>query len=134
MQAEVLLHTQQTATPHASVQYWRVCQVEELYDLPFMDLVYRAAQVHREHFNPNEIQLSSLLSIKTGGCPEDCAYCPQSAHYDTGVEKQALLQIEDIVPKPKSPKSAVRAVFAWALLGVAHTNATWTNSPKSSLR
>ena len=91
MQAEVLLHTQQAATPHASVQYWRVCQVEELYDLPFMDLVYRAAQVHREHFNPNEIQLSSLLSIKTGGCPEDCAYCPQSAHYDTGVEKQALL-------------------------------------------
>ena len=104
MQAEVLLHTQQTATPHASVQYWRVCQVEELYDLPFMDLVYRAAQVHREHFNPNEIQLSSLLSIKTGGCPEDCAYCPQSAHYDTGVEKQALLQIEDIVAKAKIAK------------------------------
>ena len=104
MQAEVLLHTQQAATPHASVQYWRVCQVEELYDLPFMDLVYRAAQVHREHFNPNEIQLSSLLSIKTGGCPEDCAYCPQSAHYDTGVEKQALLQIEDIVAKAKIAK------------------------------
>ncbi len=104
MQAEVLLHTQQTATPHASVQYWRVCQVEELYDLPFMDLVYRTAQVHREHFNPNEIQLSSLLSIKTGGCPEDCAYCPQSAHYDTGVEKQALLQIEDIVAKAKIAK------------------------------
>ena len=104
MQAVVLLHTQQAATPHASVQYWRVCQVEELYDLPFMDLVYRAAQVHREHFNPNEIQLSSLLSIKTGGCPEDCAYCPQSAHYDTGVEKQALLQIEDIVAKAKIAK------------------------------
>ena len=104
MQAEVLLHTQQAATPHASVQYWRVCQVEELYDLPFMDLVFRAAQVHREHFNPNEIQLSSLLSIKTGGCPEDCAYCPQSAHYDTGVEKQALLQIEDIVAKAKIAK------------------------------
>ena len=104
MQAEVMLHTQKTATPHASAQYWRVCQVEELYDLPFMDLVYRAAQVHREHFNPNEIQLSSLLSIKTGGCPEDCAYCPQSAHYDTGVEKQALLQIEEIVAKAKIAK------------------------------
>ena len=104
METEVLLHTPNKATPHASVQYWRVCQVEELYDLPFMDLVYRAAQVHREHFNPNEIQLSSLLSIKTGGCPEDCAYCPQSAHYDTGVEKQALLQIEDIVAKAKIAK------------------------------
>ena len=104
MQAEVMLHTQKTATPHASAQYWRVCQVEELYDLPFMDLVFRAAQVHREHFNPNEIQLSSLLSIKTGGCPEDCAYCPQSAHYDTGVEKQALLQIEEIVAKAKIAK------------------------------
>ena len=69
METEVLLHTPNKATPHASVQYWRVCQVEELYDLPFMDLVYRAAQVHREHFNPNEIQLSSLLSIKTGGVP-----------------------------------------------------------------
>ena len=104
METEVLLHTPNKATPHASVQYWRVCQVEELYDLPFMDLVYRAAQVHREHFNPNEIQLSSLLSIKTGGCPEDCAYCPQSAHYDTGVEKQALLQVEDIVAKAKIAK------------------------------
>ena len=104
METEVLLHTPNKATSHASVQYWRVCQVEELYDLPFMDLVYRAAQVHREHFNPNEIQLSSLLSIKTGGCPEDCAYCPQSAHYDTGVEKQALLQIEDIVAKAKIAK------------------------------
>ena len=104
METEVLLHTPNKATPHASVQYWRVCQVEELYDLPFMDLMYRAAQVHREHFNPNEIQLSSLLSIKTGGCPEDCAYCPQSAHYDTGVEKQALLQVEDIVAKAKIAK------------------------------
>ncbi|UOO88748.1 biotin synthase BioB [Vitreoscilla massiliensis] len=104
MQSEVILHTPNNATPHASAQYWRVCQVEELYDLPFMDLVFRAAQVHREHFNPNEIQLSSLLSIKTGGCPEDCAYCPQSAHYDTGVEKQALLQIEEIVAKAKIAK------------------------------
>lgn len=104
MQTPVVLHPQSSVKPHAQAQYWRVCQVEELFDLPFMDLVFRAAQVHREHFNPNEIQLSSLLSIKTGGCPEDCAYCPQSAHYDTGVEKQALLQVEDIVAKAKIAK------------------------------
>ena len=59
-------------------------EVLKLYDLPFMDLIHRAQQTHRAHFDPNAIQLSSLLSIKTGGCPEDCAYCPQSAHHDTG--------------------------------------------------
>ena len=59
-------------TPHPTAQYWRKCQVEELFDLPFMDLVFRAAEIHRQHFDPNAIQLSTLLSIKTGGCAEDC--------------------------------------------------------------
>ena len=92
-------------TPHPTAQYWRKCQVEELFDLPFMDLVFRAASVHREHFNPNAIQLSTLLSIKTGGCAEDCEYCPQSARYDTGVEKQEMLDVEYIVEKAKIAKA-----------------------------
>lgn len=88
-------------TPHPQAEYWRVCQLEELFAMPFLDLVFQAASVHRQHFHAQEIQLSSLLSIKTGGCPENCHYCPQSAHYDTGVQKQALLSVEDIVAKAK---------------------------------
>lgn len=95
----------QTPKLHAQTQYWRVCQLEELFALPFLDLVFRAAQVHREHFNSHEIQLSSLLSIKTGGCPENCAYCPQSAHHNTGVAKEELLSVEYIVEKAKIAKS-----------------------------
>ena len=77
-------------TPHPSVEYWSVCKVEALFETPFLELVYRAAQVHREHFNPGAIQLSTLMSIKTGGCPEDCGYCPQSARYQTGVKSQQI--------------------------------------------
>ncbi|KGQ41834.1 biotin synthase BioB [Gallibacterium anatis] len=91
-------------TPHPSVEYWSVCKVEALFETPFLDLIYRAAQVHREHFNPQAIQLSTLMSIKTGGCPEDCGYCPQSARYQTGVQKEELLDIEDIVAKAKIAK------------------------------
>lgn len=99
------LKPHQTPKLHAQTQYWRVCQLEELFALPFLDLVFRAAQVHREHFNSREIQLSSLLSIKTGGCPENCAYCPQSAHHNTGVAKEELLSVEYIVEKAKIAKS-----------------------------
>ena len=65
---------------------WRKDEVEALFALPFNDLLFRAHTTHRAHFNPNEVQISTLCSIKTGGCPEDCAYCPQSAQYDTGVK------------------------------------------------
>ncbi|AUI66407.1 MULTISPECIES: biotin synthase BioB [Glaesserella] len=92
-------------TPHPTAQYWRKCQVEELFAMPFMELVFKAAQVHREHFNPQEIQLSTLLSIKTGGCPEDCEYCPQSARYDTGLERQTILEIDEIVEKARIAKA-----------------------------
>lgn len=92
-------------TPHATAQYWRKCQVEELFELPFMELVFKAAQVHREHFNPQEIQLSTLLSIKTGGCPEECEYCPQSARYDTGLERQTMLDVEEILKKARIAKA-----------------------------
>lgn len=70
---------------------WPVDAVAALFELPFNDLIFRAQQVHREHFDANEVQLSTLLSIKTGGCEEDCGYCPQSVHYDTGVEATKLL-------------------------------------------
>lgn len=75
-------------------QLWSLPAVEALFNLPFNDLLFQAQQIHREHFNPNEVQLSTLLSIKTGGCPEDCAYCPQSVHFETGVEASKLLDIE----------------------------------------
>lgn len=100
----VALRRQAPLTAHATVQYWRKCQVEDLFDLPFLDLVFQAACVHRQHFDANKIQLSTLLSIKTGGCPEDCEYCPQSAHYQTGVEKSTLLDIATIVEKAKIAK------------------------------
>ncbi|HYA04840.1 MAG TPA: biotin synthase, partial [Xanthobacteraceae bacterium] len=64
---------------------WTRDEVRALFDLPFPELMFRAQSVHRQNFEPTEVQISTLLSIKTGGCPEDCAYCPQSARYDTGV-------------------------------------------------
>jgi len=76
---------------------WAVADVEALFALPFNDLLFRAQQVHREHFNPNAVQLSTLLSIKTGGCAEDCGYCPQAARYHTGVENQETLSVEAVV-------------------------------------
>ena len=78
------------ATP-APAPRWPIADVAALFELPFNDLIYRAQQVHREHFDANELQLSTLLSIKTGGCEEDCGYCPQSVHFDTGVEAGKLL-------------------------------------------
>lgn len=86
------------------VERWSKTQIAELFKLPFMDLLFRAQQVHRENFTANQVQLSSLLSIKTGACPEDCAYCPQSAHYDTGLEKEKLLPIPEIVEAAKAAK------------------------------
>ena len=78
-------------------QRWTVAAVEALLAAPFGDLIFRAQQVHRQHFAANEVQLSTLLSIKTGGCPEDCGYCPQAARYHTGVENQALMTVEEVV-------------------------------------
>ncbi len=80
----------------AQNERWALADIEALMNLPFNDLMFKAQTVHREHFNANEVQLSSLLSIKTGGCPEDCGYCPQSAHYDTGVEASKLLDVEAV--------------------------------------
>lgn len=75
----------------AVAKRWSVNAVEALLNLPFNDLLWQAQQVHRQHFDPNEVELATLLSVKTGGCPEDCGYCPQSVHYDTGVKAEKLM-------------------------------------------
>jgi biotin synthase len=72
---------------------WSLPEVEALFALPFMDLIFHAQRVHREHQVPNTVQMSTLLSIKTGACPEDCKYCPQSVHYDTGLDRETLLEV-----------------------------------------
>jgi biotin synthase len=82
-----------------------VTDVLGLFGLPFTELVYRAAAVHRGHFDPSEIQLSTLLSVKTGGCPEDCAYCPQSRRYATGVQDEEILPLEQVVVSAKAAKA-----------------------------
>jgi len=76
---------------------WRVADIVALYELPFNDLLFRAQQTHREHFDANAVQLSTLLSIKTGGCEEDCAYCPQSVHHDTGLAADKLMAVDDVL-------------------------------------
>ena len=83
-----------------------VDEVEALFRLPFSDLLYRAQQVHREHFDPNQVQLSTLLSIKTGGCSEDCGYCPQSAFHSTGVENSKMLQLDEVVQAARAAQQA----------------------------
>lgn len=85
---------------------WQRAEVEALFSLPFNDLLFKAQSIHRAHFNPNEVQVSTLCSIKTGACPEDCAYCPQSARYDTGLEKEKLMAIEAVVNEAKEAKAA----------------------------
>ncbi|WP_410815301.1 biotin synthase BioB [Paraburkholderia sp.] len=84
---------------------WRTDEIEALYALPFTDLLYRAQAIHRLHFDANEVQLSTLLSIKTGGCAEDCGYCPQSSHFDTGVAATKLLPLEQVLDAAKSAKA-----------------------------
>jgi biotin synthase len=76
---------------------WTIEEVRDLFAMAFNDLLFMAASVHRRHFDPNKVQLSRLISIKTGSCPEDCKYCPQSAHYDTGLDKEALMQVEAVL-------------------------------------
>ncbi|NWO08315.1 MAG: biotin synthase BioB [Alteromonadaceae bacterium] len=83
---------------------WTLKEARELFSLPFNDLLFRAQTVHREHFDPNEVQVSTLLSIKTGACPEDCKYCPQSGHYNTDLEKEKLLEIEKVVGEARAAR------------------------------
>jgi biotin synthase len=94
------------AVQAADAQRWSVAGIEALFRLPFADLLYRAQQVHREHFDPNAVQLSTLLSIKTGGCSEDCGYCPQSAFHSTGVENRRMLDVAEVVRAARAAQAA----------------------------
>ena len=94
-----------TQQPAASIaDKWSVAEVEALYDLPLMDLLYRAQQVHREHFDANEIQRSTLISVKTGGCSEDCGYCSQSARNKTELEREKLMPVAEVVAAAQAAK------------------------------
>jgi biotin synthase len=83
---------------------WTSREVQALFEQPFNDLLFQAQTLHRQHFDPNEVQVSTLLSIKTGACPEDCKYCPQSNRYDTGLEKEKLMEVEKVLAEAKSAK------------------------------
>jgi biotin synthase len=85
---------------------WTLAEVSELFNLPFMDLVFEAQGVHRVHQAPNTVQISTLLSIKTGACPEDCAYCPQSVRFETGLEASELLELEDVAARARAAKDS----------------------------
>jgi biotin synthase len=90
---------------------WAREEVQALFALPFPELMARAAAVHREHFDPSQVQVSTLLSVKTGGCPEDCAYCPQAARYSTGVEAQKLMGLDEVLDKARAAKAAGASRF-----------------------
>lgn len=98
-------------TATQSVTRWQIDEVLELFKLPFMELLDRAHGVHRENHNPSYVQISTLLSIKTGGCPENCSYCPQSAHFKTGLSKEPLMKVEDVVCAAKKAKEAGASRF-----------------------
>jgi biotin synthase len=100
----------QTLTPttdadRRNTRPWTVNEVAALFEQPFNDLLFRAQTVHREHFDANAVQLSTLLSIKTGGCEEDCKYCPQSAHFDTGLKAEKLLPLDEVLEAARAAKA-----------------------------
>jgi len=90
---------------------WLIEEIQALFAQPFNDLMFQAANVHRAHFDPNRVQVSRLLSIKTGKCPEDCKYCPQSAHHNTGVEKEDLLEVETVLEAARAAKESGASRF-----------------------
>jgi biotin synthase len=98
---------------------WTVAEVSRLFQLPFNDLLFKAQSVHRHHFDPNAVQVSTLMSIKTGACPEDCAYCPQSGRYSTGLERERLLPVEDVLEKARLAKDKGASRFC---MGAAWRN------------
>jgi len=101
---------------------WSIPEIESIYTAPLPDLIFRAQTVHREHHRADEVQGCMLLSIKTGGCPEDCAYCPQSARYDTGVERQDLLTVEEALASARSAREQGATRFCMG--------AAWRDVPK----
>lgn len=114
---------QETKTRHN----WQTTEVQELFAMPFMELLFKAATIHRENFNAAEIQVSTLLSIKTGSCPEDCKYCPQSAHYNTGLAKESLIDVNAVVSAAKNAKESGATRFC---MGAAWREVSDRDLPK----
>lgn len=106
---------------------WTLAEIKALFDQPFNDLVFQAQTAHRQNFDPNAVQISSLLSIKTGACPEDCSYCPQSARYDTGLEREKLLPLEEVKQAALNAKQNGASRFC---MGAAWRNPTDKNLDK----
>ena len=106
---------------------WQIGEIEALFDKPFNDLLFEAQQVHRAHFDPNRVQVSTLLSIKTGACPEDCGYCSQSSKYDTSLERERLLPLEEVIEAAQAAKSNGSTRFC---MGAAWRNPTDRNLDK----
>jgi biotin synthase len=104
---------------------WNLDSVLQLFELPFTDLIFFAQQAHRMFFDPNKVQTSTLLSIKTGACPEDCKYCPQSGHYNTGLKKEKLLQVQAVIEEAKKAKAAGATRFCMG--------AAWKNPPAKEM-
>ena len=102
---ETLASGNATGQPPQYSTGWSVADVEALLNAPFNDLIYRAQSVHRQHHDANGVQLSTLISVKTGGCPEDCGYCPQAARYHTGVENQDMLSLDEVVSAATEAKA-----------------------------
>jgi len=113
-----------TETVQAVRHDWTLDDIKALFDLPFNDLLFRAQTAHRANFDPNAVQISTLLSIKTGACPEDCSYCPQSAKYDTGLERERLLPLEEVRAAALAARASGASRFC---MGAAWRNPTDKN-------
>ncbi|EDL5643937.1 biotin synthase, partial [Salmonella enterica subsp. enterica serovar Infantis] len=98
---------------------WTLSQVTELFEKPLLELLFEAQQIHRQHFDPQQVQVSTLLSIKTGACPEDCKYCPQSSRYKTGLEAERLMEVEQVLDSARKAKNAGSTRFC---MGAAWRN------------
>ncbi|WP_456268550.1 biotin synthase BioB [Kushneria sp. AK178] len=107
------------ATAESCRHDWQRHEIEALLALPFNELLFRAQGVHQQHFDPNAVQISTLLSIKTGACPEDCKYCPQSGHYNTGLEREKLMQVEAVLEEARRAKEVGASRFC---MGAAWKN------------
>ena len=117
---------QSTVTaPLAVHPAWTSDSAWSVYRLPFNDLLFKAQSVHRQHFDPNRVQLSKLLNIKTGGCPEDCGYCSQSSHHSTGLAASKLMEVEKVVAEARKAKMAAQRVTAWVRHGGIRSRETW---------
>jgi biotin synthase len=111
--------------PNMQEKKWNTDNVKALFELPFNELLFQAQTIHRQHFKTDEIELCALLSIKTGTCPEDCAYCPQSGHYETDIEREKLLDMTEVLKKATLAKESGATRFCMG--------AAWRNPPKKAL-